>query len=535
MTAVMKWKQEIKLRMLCSCGDYDEARDSGPIINLDKLLMDYAWKELKRDARWYEDPLLRRSDYNIEIPWNFYEFEHKTVRFVPRQYPGCSSHGFKEKKQVELFSTDYKNNTSKEQLYNLKTQRQTLATTYISFQRGFTVNNEANFKLEIPEYIGHCGVTASADGHLRVTKWQGETFHEYLTWQVDSDITVDPFHVTNVKLVVTEDEFVADFEVKSTLLMPTGEAPIIVKRKRDNHIHAVLLLSDLSEVFSEIAYPGIKLIKTIDEYMKSNYIIELSTVGSLESVRWRDQRIYIESNPIGSSETEPSECHYDVPIYSKDIYSRVIKHATKDTPQIPNNDSGTSLAFKHDVTAHKPDVSAHKPDVSAYKPDISAHKPEGTAYKHDLPAYKSDVASYKHEVPAYKPDVTTHKFDITVCKSDAKEKKVSVIPTIITEKADDTYAITKPKEKEKEKDKGELATIAHPPLRHAPKLHETQKDKKVIEDIPPFYKSTSFDMPLQPIRELSLEDKQKSSEDDAETVGTPDSSDSKKFSKVTSV
>ena len=231
--------------MLCACAE--QSHDHGPIVDLDTVLQEYAWRELKRDARWYQGPLLRRSYYNIEIPWNFYEFEHTTTKFNPR-LTATLRDGFRERKQVELFSTDYKNNTGKEQVYNLKTQRQTQARTTVSFQRGYVIKGAANLKLKIPDQFGHCGVTATADGHLRVTK-RGETIDEMFTWQCDSDITVDPFHVTKVTLVVTEDEFMADFEVRTKMRMPTGEAPIILKRKRDNHISAVLLISDLTGRF----------------------------------------------------------------------------------------------------------------------------------------------------------------------------------------------------------------------------------------------------------------------------------------------
>ena len=152
---------------------------------------------------------------------------------------------------------------------------------------------------------------------------------EMFAWNVDSDITVDPYHVTNVKLVVTEDEFMADFEIKTTLRMPTGEAPIILKRKRDNRIQAVLLISDLHDAFSDISNTVVNFVKS-DGPGTSKGIIEFTTLGILDSVRWRDQRITIESRPLSPSLTEAADLLYDIPLYAKDIYSQVIKHATKE-------------------------------------------------------------------------------------------------------------------------------------------------------------------------------------------------------------
>lgn len=472
--------------MLCSCGN--ESTDCGPIIDIDQILQDYAWRELKRDARWYQSPLLRRSYYEIEIPWNFYEFTHKTVKFTLRNNNHLSSDGFKNRKHVELFSTQYENNTAKEQVYNLKTNRQTQARTFVSFQKGFSIKGKASFTIDIPERFGHCGVTASASGKLKVTKTRGETLEEMFTWQVDSDITVDPFHVTNVKLVVTEDEFMADFEVKTTMRMPTGEAPIILKRKRDNHIQAVLLISDLHDAFSDLSNSVVNFVKT-DAVGGSKAVVEFITTGILDSVRWRDQRITIESKPISQSITEAADLLYDIPLYAKDIYSQVIKHATKEKEN---------------------------------KMDAREHQSQGAS------------APY--------PKMETRELPAPYLKMETRDLRFNIIPRIITEGPEDVFL--KDSEMTMDDAISALSAAAHPIIRQS-ELPKVMEEIKVdIPKIPepqqptqqqrrPSLKRSTYDSPLQVIKELSLEDKQKSI--DSDQTNSPDSSDSQRFAKVTSV
>ncbi|KAK3603678.1 hypothetical protein CHS0354_023275 [Potamilus streckersoni] len=313
--------------MLCACNS--QPPETGTVTDIDRVITEYAWKELKRDSRWYN--CLRRADFLVEVPWNFFEFEHKTVKFTPRTHHNVD--GYQERKQVELFRTDFTNNTGKDQVYKLRTNRQTRARTNVTIQRGYTFKGNTNFRLTIPSNIGNFGVSASADGYLRVTQSRGETFEEVFDWQVDSDVTVEPNHATHAKLMVTEEELIADFEVKTTMFMPTGETPIIVKRKSNMEIYAVLIISNLSEIFSSIENCQVSIIKDPDT-KRPRHVIEFVTTGIIESVRWRNQRICLESRPISdcdkASIPREASSNEDVPVYSSTIVSKVIEHATKE-------------------------------------------------------------------------------------------------------------------------------------------------------------------------------------------------------------
>lgn len=332
------------------CGQTAQSMDTGAIIDLEKVITEYAWRELKRDIKWYD--CMKKNCFTFEVSWNFFEFDHKTTQFQLRT--GSVEGRYREKKQVELFRTDFTNNTNKDQVYKLRTQRQTKAATAVAIQRGFTVKGNTNFKLKIPPEIGHFGVSASADGYLRVCRPRGETFEDTFTWQVDSDVTVEPKHVTNARLLVTEDELVADFEVRTLMRMPTGEAPVIVRRKNNKEIYAVMMISNLRDVFCDVDCKIINIAKGgaksgDDGRRFSKYAIEFITTGILESVRWRNQKICLESYPIGmamQTETSP-EATATASLHQDD---GVVKHPNSFLEKVD-----TIVVTKNDTFEKEPD------------------------------------------------------------------------------------------------------------------------------------------------------------------------------------
>ncbi|KAH3813338.1 hypothetical protein DPMN_141793 [Dreissena polymorpha] len=348
--------------MLCS--HPPPPMEGGAIVDLEKVFTEYAWRELRREMRWYD--CSKKNCFSFDISWNFFEFDHKTTRFQLRT--GQAEGGFRERKQVELFRTDFTNNTNKDQVYKLRTQRQTKAATAVAIQRGFILKGNTNFKLKIPPEIGHFGVSASADGYLRVCKPRGETFEDTFTWQVDSDVTVEANHVTNARLIVTEDELVADFEVRTLMRMPTGEAPIIVRKHNTNEIYAVMMISDLREVFSDIDCKIINIggipdgRKHADDSRRQpqcRYAIEFITSGIIESVRWRNQKICLESCPIRDmSSTDrmtsvpaaaSNTYQDDQAVYASSVLGRMIKEATAEEAGSETRGSDKGARAKKDL------------------------------------------------------------------------------------------------------------------------------------------------------------------------------------------
>lgn len=492
--------------MLCSCGG--QTIEGGHIIDIDRVLQDYAWRELKRDSRWYH--LLRRSDYIIEVPWNYFEFEHTTIKFNLR-YRNTND-GFREKKQVELFSTDYCNNSGKEQLYKLKTNRQTKASTTVTCHPGFTIKGNTNFRLKIPQKIGNCGITSSVDGYMHVTKPKGETFEEILTWEVDSDITVEPNQLVNVTLVVTEEELLSDFQVKTTLRMPSGEAPIIIRRRRDKQIYAVLVVSDLSDPFSEVECSVVNMIKNQEDTKKPYYIIEFVSSGILECIRWKDQRICLESQPIDFTR---GALGVDIPLYSKEIFSRVLQHATKEeiaSFEEPDNISETEEAVYSEVAKELrfniiPTIITEVHD----EPVKEAPKlPPKTTFNMPTKIRPKLTDIVEEQTVKVKAETTPE---------DEKVMKLGGMPVL--------PPISKPFEFKEEAMKVKLKFI-----------EDNNGDGKTKTTVSEESRMKVAEKPLVtdlPEKELSREDSLTKQEERGTQPGTPDSLDSQKFSKVTSV
>lgn len=536
------------------CGQSSQPMDTGSIIDLERVITEYAWRELKRDIKWYD--CMKRHCFLFEVPWNFFEFDHRTTQFQLRT--GGAEGGYREKKQVELFTTDFTNNTNKDQVYKLRTQRQTKAATSVAIQRGFTLKGNTNFKLKIPTEIGHFGVSASADGYLRVCRPRGETFEDTFTWQVDSDVTVEPNHVTNARLLVTEDELVADFEVKTLMRMPTGEAPVIVRRRNNKDIYAVMMISNLKDVFCDvdckiidIGPPG----KHPEHGKKySRYAIEFITTGILESVRWRNQKIRLVSCPIeddtdtegtteikaGSPIATEEQCKYPSPGFGKSGEpNQIYGHVKTKTKDLRFNMVPTVIADKKDDTAHEAPDSVlttfirEKMRLSPYTPptDQSLQKEE---------VLSSDISCKKYVVPV----LSDSKQDETSSIAGKNNIKDICSSEVYTTSLDEPYLFRKQSSEPRALNQPEPSTtIITDDLKHLEPGYQTQLEQ--------FYFQTGSHTGYQPLpRDITLITEEpemeqatsiskQSSVQSQDTIDDAseslDSGDSRRVSKVTSV
>eukprot|EP00106_Octopus_bimaculoides_P001896 XP_014769338.1 PREDICTED: uncharacterized protein LOC106868423 isoform X2 [Octopus bimaculoides] len=380
----------MKIGMLCPRRKRsDPAVDYGPVIDIQKLIQDYVWKEFTRDVCCIQGIFVRRSDFIIDIPWSFFEIYHRTVKFTPRSKLAS---GLREQKQVVLFSTNFRNNTQKEQSYKLKTQRHTKATTTITCQRGYMVGCCTNLylKLQLPEKYSDCGVSAGLSGQLTVTRPPGETIEETYIWETDSDVVVEPNYLTEAKIMLTEDEMVADFEVRSTLRMPSGEAPVTIRRKKDMEIQGIVMITDLSDVFADC---NVSIIEVTAGDRKITYHIEITTIGILQSIRWRNQRILLESHPIDhdvkldsarehmkqTQSTSLESKESVIPIETKEVCSQVVRHATRSmdanlVPHTPQEEDRSEKSEKSEISETK---DMRFPNIPTIITEMAEEQPPG--------------------------------------------------------------------------------------------------------------------------------------------------------------
>ncbi|KAK7441393.1 hypothetical protein BaRGS_00040575, partial [Batillaria attramentaria] len=186
--------------------------------------------------------LMKRSDYVIEVPMNYYLFEetsqkplqdlkrvghaaNRTARQSTSQLKGKElAHQDKTSPEHSRLETKFRNDTDKTQTYSFKFEKTRTATLHVTYQRGFSIGGKANFSIGLP---------AALEGEVRyeVTKATGETFEESLTTCASSDIRVSRHSKCTASVVLEERHLLARFELDVTMSMPEGEALVFIKNK----------------------------------------------------------------------------------------------------------------------------------------------------------------------------------------------------------------------------------------------------------------------------------------------------------------
>lgn len=114
-----------------------------------------------------------------------------------------------------LFQTKFTNNTNDEQEYTMKTEKTTSSSCSTSIETGFTKGYEMSITLKTP-----CEVLEANAGYkneMSLTRSEGQSLEETLTWGVESQIRVKRGHVAEAMLVVNEQKRNGDFTIISRI------------------------------------------------------------------------------------------------------------------------------------------------------------------------------------------------------------------------------------------------------------------------------------------------------------------------------
>ena len=114
-----------------------------------------------------------------------------------------------------LFQTKFTNNTNDEQEYTMKTEKTTSSSCSTSVETGFTKGYEMSITLKTPCEI--LEANAGYKNEMYLTKSEGQSIEETLTWGVESQIRVKRGHVAEAELVVNERKQNGDFIVLSRI------------------------------------------------------------------------------------------------------------------------------------------------------------------------------------------------------------------------------------------------------------------------------------------------------------------------------
>ncbi|KAH9514625.1 hypothetical protein Btru_023123 [Bulinus truncatus] len=295
-----------------------------PILDVGSILQDYVWEKFVQDQSKMIRKCLRREQFVVDVPMNYFLFETYKQKITPRvrpetgKIPGQShnnSHGGQDNKaghgknkkdqlgdkqsSTVQIATDFFNNTDVPQTYKFRLEKTRKAALQVSFQKGFTVNGNARFTLGLPSLVGQGSSELSAGVTISVSKATGEVIEESVVLEVTSDIQVEKRSKFVAKVVMAESHVIYDFKVHSRMSMPTGGAPGYVVRKKDNRIFFSLFIKNLEDVFKSYQRQ-ISVVDLETDHPTKMKAVELETRGVLEGVRLSDQMILLDSFPLPS-------------------------------------------------------------------------------------------------------------------------------------------------------------------------------------------------------------------------------------------
>ncbi|XP_046561015.1 uncharacterized protein LOC124270036 isoform X2 [Haliotis rubra] len=283
------------------CGGDAKVEDISPILDVHKIIQDWAWGEFIKSEGRFRRPFIRRKHFTVDVQMNFYQFEDSKAELKDVDV-GSESNPFSKEGEhmpnTSILSTDYHNDTDMDQVYKFRMERARKASVKVTFQKGFTIGGTANFSIGV--------VNGKLETTLNVTKTTEQTFEETLTFETNSDINVKANTNCVAQVVFTEREMCKRFTVETTMRMPSGKAPVYIRRKKDKKVMMSFKIQDLRLIFHKykeekdpdrrVDFVRETIMLNGREY--NNYAIKLTTRGVLEGMRLSGQTVRLHSEDI---------------------------------------------------------------------------------------------------------------------------------------------------------------------------------------------------------------------------------------------
>nr|KAG5686042.1 hypothetical protein BaRGS_007204 [Batillaria attramentaria] len=295
------------------------------IVDVEKIIRDYVWDAFKSSRPAWQQLCLRRKDFVIDVPMNYFHFDKIEQEIRRRQKPeqppvqpqpslaahmkhmdqqAARSHMYSNSNVMAL-NTDFTNCTANPQTYKFRFEKTRKASLNVTFQRGFTVGGKVNLNIGLPKVTSDSRVSGDIDMRLTVNKSTGELIEETLTWEATSEIQVSANSNYTAKVVLSETPVSYNFMVLTRMSLPVSAAPCTVRRKNNESFSWTKVIEDLKDVFE--TYEQQRVVKINENVVKRNevyakfYTIDFKTTGIIEGVRLSDQKILLEGTDLGAA------------------------------------------------------------------------------------------------------------------------------------------------------------------------------------------------------------------------------------------
>jgi len=209
---------------------------------------------------------------------------------------GVEDVGSQTKTRV-LFKTMFRNNSKSAQDYTMRTEKTTRSSCTTNMETSYTKGIDMCVTLKTPceVFEGNAGFHSE----LTLTKAEGETIEEELTWGVESHIKVNAGELATASLVVEEIKYSGNFVIVSTI---RGRVSVMFTNRKDNNSHVHSVSADIVDILQDYVEQQRPMKKFIDEIItiQDNAVL-MQTKGKCDFRFGIQQHVLLDQRPINQN------------------------------------------------------------------------------------------------------------------------------------------------------------------------------------------------------------------------------------------
>ncbi|XP_059143801.1 uncharacterized protein LOC131931110 [Physella acuta] len=213
-----------------------------------------------------------------------------------------------------LWESYYDNKADRKQSYAFNGSRDTTTWVDVDLAQCYTVKKQVCAKLNLPQYL-----QVGIDSAINLSKVKGEVFQKVHTWEINSQIAVEPSSRAHAQLLARQECSVYEFEIRTTLSDRKGVLPIrftSVIGCEERELRYEVTIKDLLQAFRPVGEGGVLTPeeKACVEFVEEKWLdkdgVEHSTThpqiitrGSCVYLSWTDQKVDIKTSPLSMDES----------------------------------------------------------------------------------------------------------------------------------------------------------------------------------------------------------------------------------------
>ncbi|XP_059171854.1 uncharacterized protein LOC131952936 [Physella acuta] len=287
-------------------------------FQLDEVIRRYAWQMMLKDCGEDErfELEVQELDFTCEFDWAVLDIEHKVTKFSPKVKDGSVMETHrgeveKGKKWMMLWESYYDNQADRKQSYAFKGSHDTTTWVGVDLKQCYTVKKQVCVKLNLPQCL-----QVGIDNTLNLTKVKGEVFQKAHTWEINSQVEVEPSSRAHAQLSARQECSVYEFEIRTTLSARKGVLPVLFTPSNDRALQYEVNIKDLLQAFRTVEEGGVLTPeeKACLEFKEEKWLdkdgVEHSTTypqiitrGTCVCLSWTDQRVDINTSPLSMDES----------------------------------------------------------------------------------------------------------------------------------------------------------------------------------------------------------------------------------------